>query len=88
MKLSQQVTVKNALGLHARPAAVIVKLLQGTRSKVWFIYKQETVNARSIMGILMLAVTQHAIITIEVEGVDADEIMHRLMEAFDNRFGE
>lgn len=76
------------LGLHARPATVIAKLLQQSKSQVMFSYKKETVNARSIMSILMLAVKKNSQITISVEGEDAEETMERLMEAFENQFGE
>ena len=88
MKLLRTVKIKNALGLHARPATVIAKLLQGTSASVCFTYRKETVNARSIMSILMLAATKNSLITIEVEGKDAEEIMSRLVHAFDNKFGE
>lgn len=88
MKLSRKVKIKNALGLHARPATVIAKLLQGTSSSVLFTYRKETVNARSIMSVLMLAATKNSQIHIEVEGKDAEEIMKRLMDAFENKFGE
>jgi len=88
VKLSKKVKVKNALGLHARPATAIAKLLQGTSAAVSFTYRRETVNARSIMSVLMLAATKNSQITIEVEGKDAEEIMRRLVDAFDKKFGE
>lgn len=88
MKLLKKVKVKNALGLHARPATVIAKILQGSSASVSFTYRKETVNARSIMSILMLAATKNSQITIEVEGKDAEEIMKRLVDAFDRKFGE
>ncbi|MBS0651978.1 MAG: HPr family phosphocarrier protein [Verrucomicrobia bacterium] len=88
MKLLRKVKVKNALGLHARPATAIAKLLQGTSASVSFTYRRETVNARSIMSVLMLAATKNSQITIEVEGRDAEEIMRRLVDAFDKKFGE
>lgn len=88
MKLLRKVKVKNALGLHARPATIIAKLLQGTSASVSFTYRRETVNARSIMSVLMLAVTKNSHITIEIEGKDAEEIMKRLVDAFENKFGE
>ena len=53
-KVMRRVKVKNALGLHARPAAVIAKLLQGTKCDVTLSYRTETVDARSVMNILML----------------------------------
>ena len=88
MKLMRKVRVKNALGLHARPATVIAKLLQGTRSDVSFTYRKETINARSIMSILMLAATKNSSITITVDGDDASETMQSIVEAFENQFGE
>lgn len=88
MKLSCKVKVKNALGLHTRPAAVIVKLLQPLKSSVYFTYKNETINARSIMSILMLAATKNSLITVHVEGDDAGETMQKIVEAFENKFGE
>lgn len=84
----RKVRVKNALGLHARPATVIAKLLQGTRSDVSFTYRKETINARSIMSILMLAATKNSSITITVDGDDASETMQSIVEAFENQFGE
>lgn len=87
-RILRKVRVRNSLGLHARPATVIVKLLQGSKSHVWFTYKKETINARSIMSVLMLAATKNSLITITVEGVDARETMGKLVEVFEMKFGE
>ena len=88
MKILRKVRVKNALGLHARPATMIVKLLQACKSNVTFTYKKETINAKSIMSILMLAATKNSLITIIVEGVDAQETLSKLIEIFETKFGE
>jgi phosphocarrier protein HPr len=88
VKLSQKVKIKNALGLHTRPATVIAKLLQGTKSSVAFTHKKETINARSIMSILMLAAGKNSQIVITVEGDDASMIMEKLVDAFNSQFGE
>lgn len=88
MKLVHKVKVKNSLGLHTRPAAAIVKLLQPKKSTVFFTYKDETINARSIMSILMLAAKKNSLITITVEGDDAQPTMDHLIKAFDEEFGE
>jgi phosphocarrier protein len=88
MILVQKVKVKNMLGLHTRPAATIVKLLQPLKSSVSFTYKDETINARSIMSILMLAAKKNAQITITVEGDDAELAMRRLITVFEEEFGE
>lgn len=88
MKLVRKVKVKNALGLHTRPAAAIVKLLQLHKASVSFTYKEETVNARSIMSILMLAAKKNTQLTVTVDGEDAEVTMNRLLTAFDQEFGE
>jgi phosphocarrier protein len=88
MKLTRKVKVKNALGLHTRPAAAIVKLLQPRKSSVFFIHKNETINARSIMSILMLAAKKNTVLEIVVEGDDAELTMQQLTNAFEMEFGE
>lgn len=88
MKLTGKIKVKNPLGLHTRPAAVIVRMLQPLKSSVLFTYKKETINARSIMGILMLAAKKNAQITITVEGSDAELVMQMLTRAFEEQFGD
>jgi phosphocarrier protein HPr len=86
--LVKKVRVKNELGLHTRPATYIVKLLQETRSEVFFSYRKETINAKSILSILILAAPKNANITIQVKGEDAQETMARLIASFENGFGE
>jgi len=87
-KVIHKLKVKNPLGLHARPAATIAKLLQGSKSQVTISYKQETVNARSIMSILMLAIKKNSLLTLTVEGEDAEETLKKLVDAFETSFGE
>ena len=82
------VKVKNALGLHARPATVIAKLLQDSKSQVKMVYKEEVIDARSIISILMLAIKKNRQVTLIAEGDDAEEVMVKLVEAFENQFGE
>lgn len=88
MKLEQKIQVKNELGLHTRPATVIVKLLQDAKSSVEFNCRRETINARSVLGILMLAAKKNAHITITVDGEDAGMTMEKLIAAFETGFGE
>jgi phosphocarrier protein HPr len=88
VKIVRQVKVKNEMGLHIRPAATIVKILQPSRSMVSFTCNNETINARSIMSILTLVAKKNAKITITVEGEDAKNTMKNLIEAFDVCFGE
>jgi len=76
------------MGLHTRPAAEIVKMLQSCKSQISFSYNKQVINAKSILGILMLAVGQNASITITVEGEDAPNVMEMLMAGFNSKFGE
>lgn len=88
MILKKQLKVSNPMGLHTRPATEIVRLLQKFRSHVTIKYKRDTVNARSILGILMLAAHQNARVEVAVDGEDAEETMRRIEEAFSKNFGE
>ena len=88
MKLVQKIKIKNRLGLHIRPATIIVNMLKDTRSSVRFTYRQETVNAKSIMSILMLLARKNSCVTITVEGEDAQMTMQRLVDAFQSCFKE
>jgi phosphocarrier protein len=84
----RRLRVENQQGLHARPAASIVRLLRETRSSVTFTYKRQTVDANSILGILMLAAPRNAWITVSASGPDAIVALDKLEDAFRRRFGE
>jgi len=87
-KLINKVKVKNSMGLHTRPATAIVKLLQNSKSNVYFTHKKDTINAKSILSILMLAAGKNSSITITVDGEDASTTMANLVSAFENKFDE
>lgn len=76
------------MGLHTRPATVIVKMLQNCKCDVHFTCKRETVNAKSLLSILMLAAQRNCRITITTEGQDAESVMEKLVLAFEDEFGE
>lgn len=88
MKLMRELRVKNKLGLHARPATYIAKLLQPFSCSVAFTAGKETINAKSVLAILMLAATKNTKIDVIIEGEDAEKAMDTLSAAFDSRFGE
>ena len=88
MKLTAVVKVKNRLGLHIRPATMIVKMLQGCRSNVFFSLRDQTINAKSIMSLLVLAAQRNAKVTIVVEGEDAEIVLEKLLIGFEEQFGE
>lgn len=87
MKLVRKVQVKNRMGLHTRPATTIVKLLQNCKCDVFFTHKQETINAKSILSILMLAARKNSRITIIVHGEDANSTMENLLMPLKRNLG-
>lgn len=87
-RLEATVKVKNRSGLHVRPATYIVRLLQNFKSKVTLTYKGESINARSIMSIMILAAPKNAKILVDVEGIDAYQVLKKLVDAFETQFDE
>ena len=87
-KLEKVLKVKNEMGLHMRPASYIANILKESQSKVTLTYKGQSVNARSLMSIMILAVPKNAQVRISIEGSDAGETMKRLEQAFEGLFGE
>ena len=84
----RNVEVVNEAGIHARPAAEIVKLAAKFRSEIVIIRDGLEVNAKSIMGVMMLAAECGSTITIRAEGDDADAAVDALAELIANKFGE
>lgn len=80
--------VKNKLGLHARAAALFVKTANRFVSEVSLEKDGQSVNGKSIMGILMLAATKGSRITLKAEGKDEVEAIETLGRLFENKFGE
>jgi len=88
MVISKELQIVNRLGLHARAAAQLVKLANSFTSDVLVEKDGEQVNAKSIMGILMLAAVCGSSITVEVTGEDAQVAMAAIEEMVNNGFGE
>lgn len=82
------VTIKNATGLHARPAGMFVKKAAEYKSTVEVIAKGKTVNAKSIMGIMSLGLGQGQEITISATGEDEEAAVNGLVELVESGFGE
>lgn len=78
--------VGNDRGLHTRPSTEIVKCAARFKSEVSLVYQKNRVNAKSILGILMLAATKGAKITIEAAGDDADEAVASLISLAGSNF--
>ncbi len=88
MKLERQTEVINRLGLHARASAKLVKSAGRYASSIRIGTDSETVDGKSIMGLMMLAATQGTTMTITIEGEDAESAMHDIVGLFENRFDE
>lgn len=84
----QEVEIVNRLGLHARAAAKLVHLAGGFRSKVTLIKDGDEVDAKSILGILLLAAAQGARLTIRCDGSDEEQAMAAVTGLIADRFGE
>jgi len=87
-KAEKQVTILNRLGMHARPAALFVKIASRHRSDVWVRKDSEEVNGKSIMGLMMLAAGQGSKLEIRCEGPDADRALEDLEQLITARFNE
>ncbi len=86
--ISKSVTISNMLGLHARAAAVFVKIANRFVSDVKIRRDETIVNGKSIMGVLMLAAAKGTQIEIITNGEDESTAMDALVELVNNKFGE
>jgi phosphocarrier protein len=84
----QDVTIVNKLGLHARASAKLTQLASSFRSEVTLSRNGRRVNAKSIMGVMMLAAAKGTAIGIETEGEDEAEAMRALLGLINDKFGE
>ena len=78
----------NRLGLHARAAAKLTHLASGFQSEIWLSRSGRRVNAKSIMGVMMLAAGQGTTVQIEAQGADAQAALDALARLIADRFGE
>jgi phosphocarrier protein len=81
-------TICNELGLHARPAAQFVRLASGFRSEIWLVRGEQAVNAKSIMGVMMLAAEHGATVLVRADGPDEAEAVAALVALVERGFGE
>lgn len=87
-EVSETLTVTNKLGIHARPAAALVKTVLPYNSEVFITYQGNRVNAKSIMGLLTLAATRGTRLTISCKGPDAHAALEAVRNLFESGFGE
>lgn len=86
--ISKKVEIKNELGIHARPAAMFVKLTSKFKADIFVEKDGESVNGKSIMGIMMLAASKGTQIKIKASGTDAEQAVEQIEELINSKFGE
>lgn len=86
--IKSSISISNKLGLHARASAKLTKLAGSFQSEVHLSRNARRVNAKSIMGVMMLAAGIGSEIEIETEGVDEQAAMDALIALIQNKFGE
>ena len=84
----REATITNPLGLHARPAAQIVRLANSFDSEIWLEKDGMQVNGKSIMGVMMLAAEQGSTIRVRADGTDADRALDAICGLVSDGFGE
>jgi phosphocarrier protein HPr len=84
----REIEIVNELGLHARASAKLTQLASQYKSGVWLTRNGKRVNAKSIMGVMMLAAAKGALINIETEGSDEEAAMKALVKLIEGHFGE
>ena len=87
-ELETEVKIQNKLGLHARPAALLVEATSKFKSDIYLKKNDMEVNAKSILGVMMLAAECGSTLSVSVAGEDAEEAVKVVVELFENKFGE
>ena len=87
-KAEKDIAVINRLGLHARPAAMFVRIASRYRSDVWVAKEGEEVNGKSIMGVLMLVASKGTTVVLRAKGERAAEAIAEIAKLIDDKFGE
>ena len=86
--IKSTITISNKLGLHARASAKLTKLAGSFSSEIHLSRNNRRVNAKSIMGVMMLAAGKGSTVIVETDGADEQAASEALLELIANRFGE
>ena len=86
--VSREAPIVNKLGLHARAAAKLTQVASGYRAEIWLSRSGRRVNAKSIMGVMMLAAGKGSAVLIEASGEDAEDAIAAIAALIAARFGE
>ncbi|HOV19325.1 HPr family phosphocarrier protein [Ottowia sp.] len=86
--IQTEATISNKLGLHARASAKLTKLAAAYPCEVWMSRGERRINAKSIMGVMMLAAGIGSSVTVETDGPQEQEAMDALLALINDKFGE
>ena len=86
--VEREITITNKLGLHARASAKLVQLLQAFQANAWIVHRGREVNAKSIMGVMMLAAGIGQSVTLRADGVDEAAVLDAMADLFTRKFDE
>ena len=86
--VTQEVTINNEVGLHARPATFFIQKANVFKSGIWVEKDERRVNAKSLLGVLSLGITKGTTITLLADGSDEKEAVAALSELVSGNFGE
>ena len=85
---TREITVKNEVGLHARPATYFIQKANEFKSSIWVEKDERRVNAKSLLGVLSLGIVKGTAITIIADGADEEAAIATLSELIDSDFSE
>ena len=86
--ISKEVTVKNQVGLHARPATFFIQKANEYKASVWVEKNERKVNAKSLLGVLSLGITKGTEIKLIADGTDEEEAVDGLIELISSDFSD
>ena len=86
--LTRETTIINKLGLHARASAKLTQLAGKFQCEVWMSKGSRRINAKSIMGVMMLAAGKGSVITVETLGADEENALQAILVLITDKFGE
>ena len=86
--ITRNVTIQNAVGLHARPATFFIQKANSFKSSIWVEYNERKVNAKSLLGVLSMGIVKDMTITLIADGADEKEAVAALVDLVNDNFGE
>lgn len=86
--IRENIIISNKLGLHARASAKLTKMASGFDCDVWMTRNERRINAKSIMGVMMLAAGVGSTVLLETDGADEQAAMDALLALVNDKFGE